>query len=407
MKICFLVGSVAISGGTYVILQHAAHLRREGHEVTLAIQEPFTRETLAWHDEAEQLDCVPFGVAQKGSYDVAIATWWKTALEIGAFAADHYAYFVQSIESRFYPRHEAPLRQLVDRTYELPLCYSTEASWIQSHLRDHYGQEATLVRNGIRKDIYTVDKGAVGVRDAARLPRLLVEGHFGVPFKNTALAIQLARRAGAKDVWLLTGSEVRWIPGVSRIFSKVPMKQTPAIYRSCDVLIKLSTVEGMFGPPLEMFHCGGTAVVFDVTGHDEYIRHDINSLVVRTGDIDGVVAAVSRLLKDRRLLLRLQHGAIETAAAWPSWEQSSREFQRWVEEIVVGAHTEVDWLRGMVSKAWGEYGSSEEDRLRRNPWVRLGYRASAAASRLPASARRLLREARMAWEVVGTKARVR
>lgn len=407
MKICFLVGSVAISGGTYVILQHAAHLRRQGHEVTLAIQEPFTRETLAWHDEAEGLECVPFGDGQKRRYDVVIATWWKTALEIAAFAADHHAYFVQSIESRFYPRHEEPLRQLVDRTYELPLCYSTEASWIQSHLRDHYRQEATLVRNGIRKDVYAVAGEAFGDRDATRLPRVLVEGHFGVPFKNTALAIQLARRAGAKDVWLLTGSEVRWIPGVTRVFSKVPMKQTPAIYRSCDVLIKLSTVEGMFGPPLEMFHCGGTAVVFDVTGHDEYIRHDVNSLVVRTGDIDGVVAAVGGLLRDRRLLRRLQQGAVDTAAAWPSWEQSSREFQRWIEESVVRTRTDVDALRGMVSNAWGEYGSTEEERLRRNPWVRVGYRASAVASRFPSSARRLLREARMAWEVVGTKARVR
>jgi hypothetical protein len=41
---------------------------------------------------------------------------------------------------------------------------------------------------------------------------------------------------------------------------------TPLVYRSCDILGKLSYVEGMFGPPLEMFHCGWTAIVYNVTG---------------------------------------------------------------------------------------------------------------------------------------------
>lgn len=40
----------------------------------------------------------------------------------------------------------------------------------------------------------------------------------------------------------------------------------------------------MFGPPLEMFHCGGTSIVYDVTGHDEYIVHDKNGLVAKTDD---------------------------------------------------------------------------------------------------------------------------
>jgi glycosyltransferase involved in cell wall biosynthesis len=407
MKICFLVGSVAISGGTYVILQHAAHLRRQGHTVTLAIQDPFTHETLAWHDEADGLECIPFADGLKAAYDVVIATWWKTALEIAAFKAEHYAYFVQSIESRFYPGYEKPLRRLVDRTYELPLCYSTEATWIQSHLREQFGQTATLVRNGIRKDVYSAEGAVVCGRDSSRPPRVLVEGHLGVPFKNTALAIKLAKRAGAKDLWLLTGSGVRWIPGVTRTFSRVPMLRTPAIYRSCDILVKLSTVEGMFGPPLEMFHCGGTAVVFDVSGHDEYISHDENSLVVRAGDVAGVVRGIRRLMKDRGLLHRLKQGAARTALAWPSWQQSSREFQRWIEDRVTATRSDPDTLHHMVSDAWCEYGIAEGERLRHSPWVRWGYQASALVARLPSSAQALIREGRMVWEVVGSKVQVR
>lgn len=75
------------------------------------------------------------------------------------------------------------------------------------------------------------------------------------------------------------------------------MKKQPEIYRSCDVIVKLSYIEGMFGPPLEMFHCGGTAIVYDVTGHDEYIVHEKNALVVKTDDDKQVINYIKWIKK--------------------------------------------------------------------------------------------------------------
>ena len=46
------------------------------------------------------------------------------------------------------------------------------------------------------------------------------------------------------------------------------------IYNQCDVLLKMSKVEGVFGPPLEMMACGGTCVVGNVSGYDEYCVHE-------------------------------------------------------------------------------------------------------------------------------------
>jgi hypothetical protein len=130
---------------------------KKGLSLYLKKQEAFTNETLVWHDEANLLRCIPIQVAKSLHFDLVIATWWKTALELPDFSAPRYAYFVQSIESRFYSSDEAPLRQLVDETYRLPVSCITEATWIQRHLRDHFHQEAALVRNGIRKDIYKID----------------------------------------------------------------------------------------------------------------------------------------------------------------------------------------------------------------------------------------------------------
>lgn len=405
MKVCFLVGSMAISGGTYVIVQHASYLRDHGYDVTLAVQEPFTAETLSWHNEAPRLRCVPIANAKSEKFDLVIATWWKTALELHEFDAARYAYFVQSIESRFYPETEVPLRALVDATYRLPVTYITEATWIKDHLQSHFGQAAALVKNGIRKDVYAPTGPTIAARNPAR-PRVLVEGHFGVPFKNTALAIRLAREAGASEIWLLTGSPVRWIPGVSRVYSRVPMVKTAEIYRSCDVLLKLSTVEGMFGPPLEMFHCGGTAIVFNVTGHDEYIVDNENSRVVSTGNLDSVVATIRTVLNDRDELVRLKAGALRTAQAWPSWQDASAKFADWVESCLQGPVVSRDECAAVVAKAWSDYGRDEQQRLAQHPQPMRRMKLRALAGKLPGTWTRRLKQLEAVSEVFVGKRRV-
>ena len=114
--------------------------------------------------------------------------------------------------------------------------------------------------------------------------------------------------------------------GVDRVFSRIPYRDTPAIYSKCDLIVKLSLVEGMFGPPLEMFHCGGTAIVYDVSGFDEYIKHEHNALVVKTGDESKVVEYINYLYSDRQSLHQLQSNALKTAMEWRDWNQSSMEF---------------------------------------------------------------------------------
>jgi len=390
---------MAISGGTYVIVQHASYLRDHGFSITLAVQEPFTQETLLWHDEAPKLRCVPFEQAKSDSFDLVIATWWKTALEIGDFNAERYGYFVQSIESRFYPADELPLQALVDSTYHLPVSYVTEATWIRAHLLKYFGQSAALVRNGIRKDIYQPSGSTVAARQPGK-PRILVEGHFGVSFKNTALAIRLTHEAGAKDIWVLTGSPVGWIPKASRVFSRVPMVATPEIYRSCDILVKLSTVEGMFGPPLEMFHCGGTAVVLDVSGHDEYIVDGLNSRVVSRSNVDGVVDAIRVLLNDADLLQQLKNGAHQTAEDWPSWSESSAQFHAWVTACLEDPAVDRAAVSELATKAWSDYGRDERQRLAANPTRVRRHKLSVLATRLPQSVIRGAKQFEAAAEVL-------
>lgn len=328
MKCIFTLGSPAIGGGTNVIFEHATRMAKEGEEVYIVTDRKVEPEEYAWHTSAHLLNWVTYDDIIDVEFDMAIATWWRTVYETYRIKAKHYVYFVQSIESKFYPENEQGLKMLAEMTYLLGMKVITEATWIKEYL-EKYDIDAYLVHNGIRKDIFTT-KGETF--EKCKGLRVLVEGPVDVEFKNVPKTIKLVNESKADEVWLLTSSDIKEYPNVDKVFSRVPPKDCAKIYRSCDVIVKLSYIEGMFGPPLEMFHCGGTSIVYDVTGHDEYIVHEKNGLVVKTDDDDKVIEYINKL-KDEKYLKKLKKEAIETAKNWVSWEESSLNFYKTIKEL--------------------------------------------------------------------------
>lgn len=351
MRIAFYVHSLSISGGTYVILQHAHWLRQHGFDVTIVYEVPNRVAEPYWHPHIGEIERVWRADLTDRKFDIAIATWWATSFNVQLIDARHYIYFVQSIESRFYTEGQVADRTFAELSYTLPMPLITEARWIVSYLEDQYGRVPRRVPNGMRKDVYRLDGATAAPRPDGNKLRVLVEGPLKVFFKNVEKAISLSVQADVGEVWLLTSSPVDHFPDVSRTFSQVSIEKVAEIYRSCDVILKLSYVEGMFGPPLEMFHCGGTAIVYDVTGHDEYIKNGENGIVIKRDDEGAVIHALRSLRDDPGLLRRLKEGALATARAWPNWEQSSR----WFELALMEAVVENRWSRNHLVKMTNLY----------------------------------------------------
>ncbi len=363
MLLGILLGSAEINGGTYVIYEHASRLKRRGHRVIIITREPVNPEQYAWHPAASELEWLEIEDAAKLSFDVIMATWWQSAFLLHEFEAAHAVYFVQSIESRFFApedpadhdtRDNSVWRQLCESTYSYNIPMLTEARWIEKYLYERFNNKARVVPNGIRKDIYRPEGKAEAARGKNRL-RVLVEGPVDVFYKNVPESIALCRRAGVEEVWLMTSSEVGGFPGADRVFSRIPIERTAEIYRSCDLLLKLSYVEGMFGPPLEMFHCGGTAIVYDVTGHDEYIRDGENAYVVKRDAEDRVVELLTGLRQNPGELQRLKAGALQTAHGWPDWRDASLRFEGVLEEIRASTPpTSRQYLQRHTQRIWEE-----------------------------------------------------
>jgi glycosyltransferase involved in cell wall biosynthesis len=322
VKVCFVLNDLALSGGTGVVIAHANQLvERHGFDVTLAVT---SDEVAPWdHRPLEQLNVTTAAEAGRDRYDVAVATWWRTCYELFRIPAARYAYFVQSFEDRFYEPF-AGERVLAAATHGLPVAFITEARWIADligGIRPDAGCQ--LVRNGVAKDVFSRNEPPAARTNGPL--RVLLEGHPGVWLKGIEECGEVLRAMSEpRTVTFVSPSGEDADPpvGADRVIGPISQRDLAAEYADADVVLKMSRVEGMYGPPLEGFHMGATCVTTPVTGHDEFVEHGWNGLVFDYDDVRGGARMLDLLARDRLLLHFLRTNAWLTARSWPSWEQA-------------------------------------------------------------------------------------
>lgn len=322
MKIAFLLNDLQLSGGVGVVVHHARELAiRHGHDVTLVLARE--QESPPWDfDGLAHLHVEGLDVARRERFDVAVATWWETAFALFDLNADRHVSFVQSLEDRFYPPG-APERVAAGLTHDLPVAFVTEARWIADTLAQLRPEAPChFVRNGIDKEAFAPAE-AVDVRLSSPL-RIVIEGNPDVWFKGVREAVDaVGQMREPRHVTLVTSTRDPGLArSVDRMVGPISHAEMARVYAASDVVLKLSRVEGMYGPPLEGFHMGATCVTTAVTGYDEYVEHGWNGMLVDWDDLPGTARQLDLLARDRRFLHFLRTNALETARAWPSWEQA-------------------------------------------------------------------------------------
>lgn len=327
VKIAYLIPGCSVSGGIAVICQHANRLRQRGHTVYL-VSESSERE-IPWFPNQQVavvgLQAIP------PDLDVLVATSWSTSFRVAVLPARHKFYFVQSDETRFHPPHSV-WEHVTRLSYAIGFNYLTEARWIQAWLAEGFGHDAVLVPNGLDPSLF---HPAEPLAPKGARPRVLLEGAIGLAYKGMREAFEAVRDLDV-EVWCVSSfgkPEPGW--RCDRFFEQIPMTDMRRVYSSCDILLKLSRVEGFFGPPMEMMACGGCVVVGKVTGYDEYIVDGVNALVVDPLQPAQAAAAITRIVSDAALRQRLLEQGRQTAQQW-QWEPSIDVLERHFQDVVAG-----------------------------------------------------------------------
>lgn len=315
-KIAFILPGVGVSGGIAVVFKHAMMLLAAGHDAFVVnVGEPgdgswFSNNTVPIINIDDQRPYIFDHI------DMLFATGWSTAEWLDKIDAKRKLYFVQSDERRFF--EDEPLKNKIHNTYKLDCEYVTEAFWIQKFLSEEFGHNATYVPNGLDQNVFFPTEP---LAKKSNKIRVLIEGPIIIPFKGMLDSYNAIKDLDC-EIWIVSSAgqpPADW--RYDRFFERVPFALMPQIYSSCDVFLKMSRVEGFFGPPMEAMACGCSVVVGKVTGYDEYIEHQKNALVVEQGDIAGAKKAVQRLINDEDLRNQLIAEGHLTANAW-TWEKS-------------------------------------------------------------------------------------
>ncbi len=317
--IIYVVNALAISGGMQIVIRHVNELHKRGYNVIILSFADY--DTASWL----KVDAPVFSISNcdpkiLDNPEIMIATHWSTAPYVSLSNAKRKIYFVQSDERRFIleKKYKENIVNFIEETYKADMEFMTEGIWIQKWLKEEFGKDAYYVPNGLDRTIFykTTPIESKGVR-----PRVLLEGQINYWLRGMEEAYEVVKDLDC-ELWIISSwgkPPQHW--KYDRFFEKVPFEEMTKIYSSCDIFLKMSKVEGFFGPPMEAMTCGCAVVVNKVSGYDEYIKHEENALVVESGDVAHARDCVKKLLKDEKLRMKLVKNAMKVADDW-NWEQS-------------------------------------------------------------------------------------
>jgi glycosyltransferase involved in cell wall biosynthesis len=193
------------------------------------------------------------------------------------------------------------------------------------------------IRSEIVPNIIDVErfKPAIGVVGAGKC-RIVVtrnlEAIYDIPMALRAFSLVVEAIPAASLVVAGSGPELQRLRSLAAelgIVERVDFcgsldrDQIAELYRSASLVLNPSRVDNMPNSVLEAMASGVPVVSTNVGGVPWILRHEINGLLVASGDHAAMAAAATRVLGDRELASRLRTAALADIQqyTWPRIEQ--------------------------------------------------------------------------------------
>ena len=308
----FILPSLQISGGIYVVLEHASFLQDSGWDVDLLI--PQTNLNFV-EFKGHKFNSISLDNAIiSAQYDVLVATFYSTLYIVLDYSkAKKKKYLVQGYETDFFSYGNMN-RGEAEKTYSIPFGveYITISKWCETWLREKYGQKPVFAPNGIDLNLFLEHKRELNKTKI----RILIEGDNLSPKKNVDESFRIVEKLNKNkyEIWYMSynGKPKKWYR-VDKFLSKIPYQKAINVYEQCDILIKSSYLESFSYPPLEMMATGGFCIVVPNNGNIEYLKDEENCLFYKLGDINSAIQTIERLISDVQLQNHLYENGLITS----------------------------------------------------------------------------------------------
>jgi GT2 family glycosyltransferase len=315
LRIVYVTEDTGVGGGHRDIFEHLSRLADRGHDVSLYTlgDPPDWFELRAPVHSFPDYDALVAALAPLNA--IKVATWWMTGLPVfrASVARGIPVYFVQDIETSYYPDHEQARHAVLD-SYRPEFRYMTISAWNRERLRE-LGLDAELIPPGIDLDTFRPRP------DIARREDMVLALGRSNPLKNLPLTLDAWRALPEPRPELcLFGIEPELATDPGMHYVRAPSdEQVNELFCQATVFVQTSTHEGFALPPLEAMATGAAVVCTDAHGNRDFCVDGVNCLMPDP-DVRSVAGALTRLLGDPELRVRLGRAGIETAADY-AWER--------------------------------------------------------------------------------------
>ncbi len=333
LRVVYVTEDTGIGGGHRDIFEHLNGLLDRGHDVALYT----LGDQPDWFDLRAPVRSFEFYdelVRELADLDaIKVATWWNTAAPVwrASLLRGLPVYFVQDIETSYYPNDESVRHAVVD-SYRPEFRYMTISSWNRDRLRE-FGLDAELIPPGIDLETFRP------LEQVQRRDDMVLAIGRTNPLKNLALTIAAWRALPEPRPELCMFGiepELATDPGMRYVESPSD-EQVNELFNQATVFIQTSTHEGFALPPLEAMATGGAVVCTDAHGNRDFCASGENCLMPDPSAA-AVSAALARLLGDPEFRAGLGRAGIETAAEY-AWELRIDALERFLTAVASGAPT--------------------------------------------------------------------
>jgi GT2 family glycosyltransferase/glycosyltransferase involved in cell wall biosynthesis len=314
LRIVYVTEDTGVGGGHRDIFEHLNRLSDRGHDISLyTLGDPpeWFPLQVPVHSFADY-DELAGALAEVDA--IKVATWWMTAAPVwsASVARGIPVYFVQDIETSYYPDHEHARHAVLD-SYRPEFRYMTISTWNLERLRE-LGLDAELIPPGIDLDTFRPRP------DLARRRDMVLALGRSNPLKNLPLTIAAWKRLRRPRPELcLFGIEPELADSEGMRYVESPDdERVNELFCESTVFVQTSTHEGFALPPLEAMATGAAVVCTDAHGNRDFCVDGVNCLMPEPTS-GAVGEAIARLLADPELRARLGHAGIETAQEY-AWD---------------------------------------------------------------------------------------
>ena len=266
--------------------------------------------------------------------DVSIATLWTTAYTVAHFRrTKRKFYLIQDYEPQFYPAGTSAA--LAEETYRLGLYGICNTHRLMAIYRRRFGGQGGSF-------LPAVDRVVPPTAREWRLGAFHAEGRRPLDHDGPVTVFIYARPGHIRNCWELAvraidqvkarfGDGVRVVTagswarpddvgrGIDHL-GLLDYRDTGELYRQCDLGVALTVSAHPSYLPIELMASGMPVVAFDNPAGDWILHDHVNSIRCHQ-TVDGLAEAISELVADPELRVRLGAGAEKTIAErHSSWD---------------------------------------------------------------------------------------